>query len=938
MARQWIQVTGAREHNLKNVNVKLPRNELTVITGLSGSGKSSLAFDTIYAEGQRKYVESLSAYARQFLGQMQKPDVDDIEGLSPAVSIEQRTAGSNPRSIVATTTEIYDYLRLLFASIGKAHCYACGKPVTSQSAEEMVEQLLALDSGRRLLILAPLVRGRKGEHVEVFEKARRRGFVRARVDGDLVELEVVPKLAKTRKHSIEVVVDRLVMDVEVRSRLTDSVELALREGNGLMVALVETSDGAWDEYTYSEQNACTDCGISFDPFEARHFSFNSPYGACTSCHGLGTQLVFDESLMVPDRSMAWMKAIHPLRYGGRRVVIYNKKLLEGLSQAYGIDGNVPYEALSDEFREVLLRGSGSVEIEYYMRRRLQRRPFEGVIPMLLRRLEDNESEGMSHWLRDYMIRQACPGCAGARLQPAVLACRVQGRNIREIIGDSVWDAARFFEGLRLSDQEERITRDILKEIRSRLGFMVDVGLDYLTLDRESGSLSGGEAQRIRLATQIGAGLVGVVYVLDEPSIGLHQRDNDRLIQTLGELRDLGNTVIVVEHDEQTIRTADYVIDMGPLAGLEGGEVVFAGSTQKLLQADTLTASYLRGDRGVEVPERRNRPKRGWLELKGASSNNLNRVNAKFPIGLFTCVTGVSGSGKSTLVDQTLKRILGQHFNGSKELPGVHKEMRGLDLADKMIVIDQSPIGRTPRSNPATYTGAFTEIRMLFASLPASKMRGYKPGRYSFNVKGGRCERCKGDGILKIEMHFLPDVYVPCEQCQEKRYNRETLEVTYKGFNISEVLCLSIQEAADYFEAVPKIARKLQMLCEVGLGYLKLGQPATTLSGGEAQRVKLASELSKRSTGRTIYILDEPTTGLHFADVHKLLEVLERLRDEGNTVIVIEHNLDMIKRADYVVDMGPGGGINGGRLVASGTPEQVAACEASYTGQYLKELL
>jgi excinuclease ABC subunit A len=599
---------------------------------------------------------------------------------------------------------------------------------------------------------------------------------------------------------------------------------------------------------------------------------------------------------------------------------------------------VPYEALSDEFREVLLRGSGSVEIEYYMRRRLQRRPFEGVIPMLMRRLEDNESEGMSHWLRDYMIRQACPGCAGARLQPAVLACRVQGRNIREIIGDSVWDAAHFFEGLRLSDQEEWITRDILKEIRSRLGFMVDVGLDYLTLDRESGSLSGGEAQRIRLATQIGAGLVGVVYVLDEPSIGLHQRDNDRLIQTLRELRDLGNTVIVVEHDEQTIRTADYVIDMGPLAGFEGGEVVFAGPTKKLLEADTLTAAYLRGDRVVEVPARRNRSKRGWLELKGATANNLKRVNAKFPIGLFTCVTGVSGSGKSTLVDQTLKRILGQHFNGSKDFPGAYKEVRGLDLADKMIVIDQSPIGRTPRSNPATYTGAFTEVRTLFASLPASKIRGYKPGRYSFNVKGGRCERCKGDGILKIEMHFLPDVYVPCEQCQEKRYNRETLEVTYKGLNISEVLSLSIQEATDYFEAVPKIARKLQMLCEVGLGYLKLGQPATTLSGGEAQRVKLASELSKRSTGRTIYILDEPTTGLHFADVHKLLEVLERLRDEGNTVIVIEHNLDMIKRADYVVDMGPGGGINGGRLVASGTPEQVAACEASYTGQYLKELL
>jgi excinuclease ABC subunit A len=938
VAKKWIEVWGAREHNLKNVDVRLPRDELTVITGLSGSGKSSLAFDTIYAEGQRKYVESLSAYARQFLGQMQKPDVDGIEGLSPAVSIEQRTAGANPRSIVATTTEIYDYLRLLFASIGRAHCYSCGKPVERQSAEEMVERLLGGEAGRRLMVLAPLVRGRKGEHVEVFERALRRGFVRVRVDGELLELEGVPKLAKTKKHTIEAVVDRLVVDAEGRSRLTDSVELALREGDGLMVALLEGAEGAWEERTFSERNACVACGISFDSLEARHFSFNSPYGACEICHGLGTQLVFDEELLVPDRSVAWSRAIHPLRYGGRRVVIYNKKLLAALGEAFGVDMAIPFEALEDDFRQVLLYGSGVVEIEYYMRRRLMRKPFEGVIPMLQRRLEDKESDGVSHWLREYMVRRACPGCDGARLRPAVLACRISGRNIREMIGDSVADAAQFFEGLVLSEQEELITKDILKEIRSRLGFMVDVGLDYLTLDRESGSLSGGEAQRIRLATQIGAGLVGVVYVLDEPSIGLHQRDNDRLIGTLRGLRDLGNTVIVVEHDEQTIRTADYVIDMGPLAGHQGGEVVYAGPTAKLLKAKTLTGAYLRGERKVEVPAKRLKASRGWLELRGAEANNLKRVNVKFPVGLFTCVTGVSGSGKSSLVDFTLKRILGQHFNGSKALPGKHRELRGLELLDKMIVIDQSPIGRTPRSNPATYTGAFTEIRNLFASLPASKMRGYKPGRYSFNVKGGRCERCKGDGILKIEMHFLPDVYVPCEQCEERRYNRETLEVMYKGLHISDVLNLSIEEATSYFEAVPKIARKLQTLCEVGLGYLKLGQPATTLSGGEAQRVKLASELSKRSTGRTVYILDEPTTGLHFADVHKLLEVLERLRDEGNTVIVIEHNLDMIKRADYVVDMGPGGGVNGGSLVVSGTPEKVAACDGSYTGQYLRELL
>jgi len=937
MAKQWIKVAGAREHNLKNVHVQIPRDELTVVTGLSGSGKSSLAFDTIYAEGQRKYVESLSAYARQFLGQMQKPDVDYIEGLSPAVSIEQRTAGSNPRSIVATTTEIYDYLRLFFASIGKAHCYQCGKPVASQSAEEMVEQLMQLPGGTRLMLLAPLVRGRKGEHLEVIEQIRKQGFVRARVDGEIFEIEQVPKMAKTRKHTIEAVVDRLAVSDEIRSRLTDSIEVALGQGGGLITVLIEKGDG-WEERILSEHYACIECGISFDKLEARHFSFNSPYGACPACHGLGTQMVFDEDLVVPDKSIPVESCIHPWRYGGRRMIIYHKKLLQAVAELHGYDPRTPFDELPGKVQQQIFHGTGDEPIHYYMRRRLMSKPFRGVFNMLMERVESNESEAMTHWLRGYMTRRICPDCGGARLRPAVLACTVAGRNIREMITDSVVDSHRFFETLKLTRQEQLITKEILKEIRSRLGFMVDVGLDYLTLDRESGTLSGGEAQRIRLATQIGAGLVGVVYVLDEPSIGLHQRDNDRLIHTLQELRDLGNTVIVVEHDEQTIRTADYVVDLGPAAGRHGGEVVFAGTVDKLLKADTLTARYLRGDQMVEVPEKRTKPYKGWIELKGAEANNLKKVHARFPLGLFTCVTGVSGSGKSSLVDYTLKRALARHFNGSKEAPGKFVSIEGLEFVDKMIVIDQSPIGRTPRSNPATYTGAFTDIRNLFATLPASKVRGYKPGRYSFNVKGGRCERCKGDGILKIEMHFLPDVYVPCEQCGQKRYNRETLEVHYKGKNIADVLDMTISEAHEFFEAVPKLKRKMKTLVDVGLGYLKLGQPATTLSGGEAQRVKLSTELSKRSTGQTVYILDEPTTGLHFADVHKLLEVLERLRDEGNTVIVIEHNLDMIKRADHIIDLGPGGGINGGTVITAGPPEKVAKCKASFTGQYLKDCL
>ena len=937
MSKKIINVVGANEHNLQNISVQIPRDELTVITGLSGSGKSSLAFDTIYAEGQRKYVESLSAYARQFLGQMQKPDVEYIDGLSPSVSIEQRTASSNPRSLVATTTEIYDYLRLMFSSIGKTHCYKCGKAVINQSAEQIVDILLSNEIDKKVMILSPVIRGKKGEHAEVINQIRKQGFVRVRLNGKIIDLDDFPKIKKTQKHTIEIVIDRLKITKEIRSRLTDAVELALNKGAGLINVLSE-GDNGWNEKFFSELNACTDCGISFEKLEARHFSFNSPYGACPTCQGLGTRLVFDEKLIIPDQSIPWTKAVHPMRFGGRRIVIYYNKLLHALSYTFNVDPDIPFEKLSNDFKEILLHGSYEVNIEYYMRRKLVSKPFPGVFKLLQKRLEDNEIEGKSHRLREYMTRLNCPTCNGNRLKPEILACTINKKNIRELISLSVEDAYRFFQNITLSPQELLITKEINKEILSRLGFLIDVGLEYLTLDRESGSLSGGEAQRIKLATQIGAGLVGVVYVLDEPSIGLHQKDNDRLIKTLKGLRDLGNTVIVVEHDEQTILLADHIVDMGPLAGKMGGKIVFSGSVNNLLKSNTLTAKYLKKELKVEVPEKRNKSDKGWLKLTGASENNLKKVNVNFPLGLFTCVTGVSGSGKSTLVDTTLKRILSRHFHNSKDAPGEYSKVEGLDLVDKMIVIDQSPIGRTPRSNPATYTGAFTEIRELFAKLPSSKAKGFKPGRYSFNVKGGRCETCKGDGVIKIEMHFLPNVYVPCEQCNSQRYNAETLSIKYKGINISDVLNLSINEALDYFSAIPKIYNKFKTLQDVGLGYLKLGQSATTLSGGEAQRIKLAAELSKRSTGKTVYILDEPTTGLHFADVHKLIEVLERLRDEGNTIIVIEHNLDMIKRADYIIDMGPEGGINGGKVIAFGTPEKVSQSKLSFTGKYLKNLL
>lgn len=938
MSEKWITVTGAREHNLKNVNVRIPRNKLTVITGLSGSGKSSLAFDTLYAEGQRKYVESLSAYARQFLEQMQKPDVDTIEGLSPAISIEQRTAGSNPRSIVATTTEIHDYLRLLFPAIGKVHCPKCGKPIQQQSAENIVEQLMEIKAGTRVVLLAPLVRGRKGRHEDIFENIRKQGFVRVRVNGELREIDDLPVLDKNKKHTIEAVIDRLVIDPDSHSRINDSVELALVTGEGLLIAMVQNDTG-WEDRLYSEKNACLDCGISFETLTPKHFSFNSPYGACPTCHGLGNMLTFDEELLVPDPTLPLEECIHPWRRGGRRLIIYYKKLLHVVAEHYGVDLSTPFNELPSRFKKVLFYGSGDDEISYYMRRHKVTKPFEGVIPNLQRRYTESDSDYTQQKLRAYMAKQRCTTCNGARLRPESLACTVNKQSIHDITCLSIKQAQQFFQGLELSGEEAIIARDILKEIRARLGFMMDVGLDYLTLDRESGTLSGGEAQRIRLATQIGAGLVGVLYVLDEPSIGLHQRDNDRLLATLKGLRDGGNTVVVVEHDEQTIREADYVIDIGPGAGVHGGEIVFAGTPKQLLKAKgSLTAQYMRREIEIEVPKTRTKAEKGFIEIRGASENNLKNVNVKIPLGLLTCVTGVSGSGKSTLTDDVLRRALFRHFFGSKERPGKHKEILGIEQIDKVIVIDQSPIGRTPRSNPVTYTGAFSIIRDLFSQLPASKVRGYGPGRFSFNVKGGRCEHCKGDGLLKIEMHFLPDVYVTCPQCAGKRYNRETLEVHYGGKNIAEVLDMTIHEACDFFSAIPGVERRLRTLREVGLGYLRLGQPATTLSGGEAQRIKLSAELSKKATGRTLYILDEPTTGLHFADVHKLIEVLETLRDEGNTVLVIEHNLDVIKRADHLIDLGPEGGDRGGKIVVSGTPEKVAKTAASYTGHYLSEIL
>lgn len=948
-----ILINGARQNNLKNINVRIPRDSLTVITGLSGSGKSSLAFDTLYAEGQRRYVESLSAYARQFLDQLQKPDVEHIEGLSPAIAIEQRSGGNNPRSIVATVTEIHDYLRLLWGNIGHAHCPKCGQAVHPQSAEQIVEHIERLPSGTKCMLLAPLVRGRKGRHEEVRESLQRQGYVRARVDGEILDLEHEWRaLDKKCPHRIDAVIDRLVIKPGLRSRITDSVEQALRVADGL----VEVAVMGGESTLYSEKNACADCGISFETLKPRSFSFNSPYGACPTCSGLGALMVFDEALVVPDKTKPLREAIVGWRKGGHHLLMYYAWAISAFAEYHGVDIDTPFDQLPKTFREELLHGTGDkpVEMVYYLKgvRNVSTKPFEGVLPNLKRRYAECENDDTRETLSQFLAPEPCPDCHGERLRPESRVATVGGRTLPEIMSLPARQALRFFDALSaeqspetegvvtepLNAHERTIALDILKEIRKRLTFLVDVGLDYLSLERESSTLSGGEMQRIRLASQIGSGLVGVLYVLDEPTIGLHPRDNERLINMLHRLQQRGNTVVVVEHDEEMIRRADYIIDIGPGAGTHGGEVVFQGEAAKLLTCKhSLTADYLTGRKAVPIPSRV-KPSGKWLTLEGCRQNNLKDLTVKLPLGCFICVTGVSGSGKSTLIDSILKRALAHHFNGAREKPGSYKKITGLKHVDKMIEIDQSPIGRTPRSNPVTYTGCFTAIRELFAQTPAAKMRGYKPGRFSFNVKGGRCEVCQGDGMKRLEMHFLPDVYVPCEQCGGARYNKETLEVRYKGKTIDDVLHMTIDEALEFFREIPSIANKLSAIAEVGLGYICLGQSATTFSGGEAQRIKLAAELSKRATGKTLYILDEPTTGLHFADVHKLLNLLQRLRDQGNTVVVIEHNLDMIKSADWIIDLGPEGGDRGGELIACGTPEEVATVPTSYTGQFLAPLL
>ncbi len=903
-----------------------------------------MAFDTLYAEGQRRYVESLSAYARQFLDQMQKPDVDHIEGLSPAISIEQRTSGGNPRSIVATVTEIHDYLRLLYGSIGKAHCPKCGKPVEKQSAEQIVDRLFALPDNTRLVLLAPLVRGRKGRHEDVFESVRRQGFVRVLVDGLMLALEDVPPLDKNKAHSVDAVVDRLVIGNNVRARLTDSVELALKHGNGLIRAQSFSSDDVVREELFSDKNACAECSISFEELKPRSFSFNSPYGACPVCAGLGARLVFDEDLVVPDKRLSLSEgAILPWKRGGFRMVVYYKHLLKAVAAAFDIDMDTPYDELSESFRKTLLHGSGTqpVVLRFWSRgawRKIEK-PFEGVLPSLARRYSEAETDEFREKLRQFMSSQICPECLGKRLRPESRACLIAGHSIVDVMAMTAKSGVKFFDTLKLTDMEQQMVSEVLKEIRRRLKFLIDVGLDYLSLDRQSSTLSGGEMQRIRLATQIGSGLVGVLYVLDEPTIGLHPRDNVKLIRMLCQLRDRGNTVVVVEHDAEIIRTADYIVDLGPGAGRHGGNVVYQGDLAGLLaKEDSLTAAFLSGRTSIKKPPERVMPGSDRLKIMGASENNLKNIDVDIPVGCLVCVTGVSGSGKSTLIGEIVKKHLFRKLYRTKDRPGKVREIIGAELFDKAIEIDQSPIGRTPRSNPTTYTGAFTPIRQLFAATPAAKVRGYKPGRFSFNVKGGRCEVCKGDGMRCLEMHFLPDVYVTCEQCGGQRYNKETLEIHYGGLNIAEVLDMTVEDATEFFSSVPSIARKLRTLSEVGLGYIRLGQASTTLSGGEAQRIKLATELSKHSTGQTLYLLDEPTTGLHFEDVRKLLQILLRLRTVGNTVVVIEHNLDVIKCADYVIDLGPGGGDDGGYLVVSGTPEQVAACKRSSTGSFLKQLL
>ena len=939
MGLDKIVIRGAKEHNLKNIDLAIPRDKLVVFTGLSGSGKSSLAFDTLYADGQRRYMESLSSYARQFLGQMEKPNVDSIEGLSPAISIDQKSTSNNPRSTVGTVTEIYDYLRLLYARIGVPHCPVCGREISQQSVDQMVDRVLALPEGTKIQVLAPVVRGRKGEHMGELDAARRSGFVRVRCDGNMYDLSETIKLEKNKKHTIEIVVDRLVVGESIRSRLTGSLETAIGLTGNL--AVVDVIGG--EELLFSQSYSCPVHDISVDELSPRMFSFNNPYGACEKCTGLGTFMKVDPEMVVPNKNLSirggaikasgWYFAD-----GGIAQMYY-----EGLAERYGFSLDTPFKELPKKIQDILFYGTngekltvrretGSMKGSYFT-------DFEGVINNLERRFRETNSQWMKEEISAWMSSVLCPDCHGERLKPTTLAVTVGGINISQFAAMSVNDALAFIDGLKLSERDRMIAAQILKEVRERLGFLKSVGLEYLTLSRAASTLSGGESQRIRLATQIGSSLMGVLYILDEPSIGLHQRDNDRLIETLKRLRDLGNTLVVVEHDEDTILAADYVVDIGPGAGVHGGEVVFSGEVPELLACEkSVTGQYLSGKKRVPVPTARREGNGSWLTIKGARQNNLKGIDVPIPLGTFTAVTGVSGSGKSSLVNEILYKALAGELNGARMKPGKHEEILGIEALDKIIAIDQSPIGRTPRSNPATYTGVFNDIRELYAQTNDAKMRGYNSGRFSFNVKGGRCEACEGDGIIKIEMHFLPDIYVPCEVCKGKRYNRETLEIHYKGKSIYDVLEMTAEEALVFFENVPKIKRKIQTIVDVGLGYVKLGQPATTLSGGEAQRVKLATELSRRATGRTIYVLDEPTTGLHTADVHKLIEVLQKLVDAGNTIVVIEHNLDVIKVADYIVDLGPEGGDRGGEVVASGTPEQIAAAKGSYTGKYLKKIL
>ena len=943
--KQYIRIRGANEHNLKNVSLDIPRNKFVVFTGLSGSGKSSLAFDTIYAEGQRRYMESLSSYARQFLGQMEKPDVESIEGLPPAISIDQKSTNRNPRSTVGTVTEIYDYFRLLYARIGTPHCPKCGKVIAKQSVDQMVDQVMALPERSRIQLLAPVVRGRKGEHAKLLEQAKRSGYVRVRIDGSMYELSEDIKLEKNIKHNIEIVVDRLIVKPGIEQRLTDSMENVLHLANGL--ALVEVNGGevaGGSMLSFSQSFSCPDCGISIEEIEPRSFSFNNPFGACPDCYGLGYKMEFDIDLMIPDRSLSIQD--------GAIVVTgwqsctdkgsFTRAILDALAKEYQFDLATPFQELSQDVQDMLIHGTNGREVKvYYKGQRgegIYDVAFEGLIKNVERRYRETGSDTMKQEYESFMRITPCKACGGQRLKKSALAVTVADKNIAEITAMSIGELQQFMEQLVLTQQQELIGHQILKEIRARLRFLVNVGLEYLSLARATGTLSGGEAQRIRLATQIGSGLVGVAYILDEPSIGLHQRDNDKLLSTLNSLRDLGNTLIVVEHDEDTMRAADFIVDVGPGAGEHGGHIVATGTVEDLVNCEeSITGAYLSGRIRIPVPKVRRTPI-GWIEVRGAQENNLKKINVKFPLGVLTCVTGVSGSGKSSLVNEILYKRLARDLNRARVIPGRHTEIRGLEQLDKVINIDQSPIGRTPRSNPATYTGVFDQIRDLFAATADAKARGYKKGRFSFNVKGGRCEACSGDGILKIEMHFLPDVYVPCEVCKGKRYNRETLEVKYKGKSIYDVLNMTVEEAMEFFKHIPSIYRKIETLNDVGLSYIRLGQPSTELSGGEAQRVKLATELSRRSTGKTVYILDEPTTGLHFADVHKLIEILHRLAESGNTVIVIEHNLDVIKTADYIIDIGPEGGDRGGTVIAQGTPEEVAESPISYTGKYVKRYL